>query len=108
MKTNYDDRNYPWRYRTAPAALPILSAFVFLVGMASECGSSAEPAGAPVKAADLYQLTKVWNIHLHFTAEQWQAMEPEQGDGFMGGPGPMRFGGPGGRNGPGGFGPAMF
>ena len=28
---------------------------------------------------DIFQFTNVWTIHLSFTAEQWQAMEPKQG-----------------------------
>ncbi len=31
---------------------------------------------APAKSAELFEQNKVWNIHLTFTAEQWQAMEP--------------------------------
>src|SRR5581483_11333508 len=30
-------------------------------------------AGLPAKPADLFQTTNVWNIHLQFTPEQWQA-----------------------------------
>ena len=56
----------------------------------------------PLKSAELFQAAKVWTVHLRFTAEQWQAMEPAQAEGMPGGP---RFGGPGA---PGGFGPAMF
>lgn len=50
---------------------------------------------APKSADDLFQTSRVWNVDLKFTAEDWAAMEP------TGGPGP---GGPGfaGRPGPGG------
>src|SRR5437867_3869675 len=51
------------------------------------------------KAAELFKVTNVWTVHLKFTPEQWEAMEPK-GGGF--------FGGRGGPRGPGGFGPAMF
>ena len=43
----------------------------------------------------LYKTTSVWTIHLEFTPDQWEAMEPK------GGLNP--FGGPGGPGGPGGF-----
>ncbi|HZR15700.1 MAG TPA: CotH kinase family protein [Verrucomicrobiae bacterium] len=68
-------------------------------------------AGLPAKPADLFQTTNVWNIHLQFTPEQWQAIEPVE-TGEMPGRGGMRFRGPGGPGGgggpegPGGFGPA--
>ena len=51
---------------------------------------------APEKAADLFGETKVWDVHLTFTPEQFAAMEPEGG-------GPGGAGGP-----PRGFGPGMF
>ncbi|PAZ03623.1 MAG: hypothetical protein CAK89_00505 [Opitutia bacterium AMD-G3] len=55
---------------------------------------------ADAKASDVFTATKVWDIHLGFTAEQWKAMEPtqgpraprRQGGGFLQGP-------DGGRNG---------
>src|SRR5262245_17966660 len=58
-------------------------------------------AKAPDKAATLFTLTNIWNIHLTFTPDQWEAMEPEGGGGggFFGGPGGFR--GPGGPGGPG-------
>jgi spore coat protein CotH len=67
--------------------------------------STAETLGQPARPSDLFQLTKVWTIHLRFTPEQWQAMEPVQAEGVMPGPGRVRFGGPGR---PGGFGPAAI
>ncbi|MEW6156977.1 MAG: hypothetical protein AB1813_06055, partial [Verrucomicrobiota bacterium] len=63
------------------------------------------------KAAELFQMTKVWTVHLTFTPEQWEAMEPKGGSGFFGGPGGGGRGGPGGMRGgggPGAFGPGMF
>lgn len=72
------------------------------------------PAAKSFQAADLFQVTNVWNVHLRMTEEQWKAMEPKGGQGgFFGGPGggPMRGpGGPGGFGGPGGpgFGLAML
>jgi hypothetical protein len=67
--------------------------------------AAAELSSPPTKSSELFQPTKVWTIHLRFTAEQWQAMEPAETEGFMPGPGRMRFAGPGG---PGGFGPAAI
>lgn len=72
-----------------------------------------------LKPGELFSLTNVYTAHFHFTADQWDAMEPESGANFFGGPGNA----PGGRNapnrssgpprGPGGgrgpaFGPGMF
>jgi spore coat protein H len=69
---------------------------------------------APGATSDLLDLSKVWSIHLTFSADQWQAMEPKGGP-PAGGPGGMfgmgGRGGPGGRRGPGGpggFSPAMM
>jgi len=61
---------------------------------------AAKGKGAPKKPDALYQLDKVWTVHLTFTPEQWATMEPKGGN---------RFGGPGGgRPGGGGFGPGNF
>ena len=55
-------------------------------------------ASTPANPAELFQLTNICTVHLRFTAEQWEAMEPKQeGRGGFGAPG-----------GPGHFGPAMF
>src|SRR5687767_7917691 len=77
-------------------------------------GVSAEPV--PQNPDALFQPTKVWSIHLTFTPEQWEAMEPKGGGGMFGGPPGSPGGGarggpavrPGGPGGPGGFGPATF
>jgi hypothetical protein len=54
-----------------------------------------------LKPADLYRTTNVWSVHLQFTADQWQQMEPKgEPGGFFGG-GPR-----GGARG--GFGPGML
>ena len=60
-----------------------------LAGIVSNAG-----AEAPRKAADLFQTSKIWNVHLKFSAGQWAAIEPKGGAGL--------FGGPGGPGGPGG------
>jgi len=60
----------------------------------------------------LFTLTNVWKVHLTFTPDQWEAMEPQGGAGPLGGRGgpggPGGRGGPGGQRGPRGFGPATF
>ncbi len=48
----------------------------------------------PRTASDLFQNTKLWTLHLHFTPDQWAAIEPEmrRGDRFGGmPPGPSMF-----------------
>jgi spore coat protein CotH len=70
------------------------------------------------KASELFAFTNVYTAHFHFTAAQWEAMQPEQQEGFFGGPGgpggrglrggPGGPGRPGGPGGPGRFGPGMF
>src|SRR5688572_29367757 len=47
-------------------------------------GSAAQEADRKSRASDLqpkdiFQFTNVWTVHLSFTADQWQAMEPKQG-----------------------------
>lgn len=76
--------------------------------------ATAAVADTAKSAVDLWRVTNIWNVHLRFTPDQWEAMEPAQGAGgpMFGGP-PGRAGGPGGanRSGPGGpppFGPGMF
>lgn len=68
-------------------------------------------AANPGTAADLYKTTHVWTLHLRFTPDQWEAMEPKGGFGPFGmpgrpggpgpGPGPEGPRGPGGPGGPG-------
>lgn len=57
------------------------------------------PSG--LRASDVFGFTNVWAIHLRFTPEQWDAMEPQQGGGPRGGPrrGSFLQGPEGGRNG---------
>jgi len=77
---------------------------LLVVGGALEA-LGANSASLPVKPADLFQTTKVWTMHLQFTAEQSQAMEPAGKD-SMPGPGQFRFRGPPGAGRE--FGPATF
>src|SRR5258706_5222225 len=55
-------RSWPW--------LIILGIFTFPGAMVRAADQ------IPAKSADLFDQDKVWNIHLSFTAEQWQAIEP--------------------------------
>lgn len=90
-----------------------------LVLASSQNGSTLNAAAlqVPKKSAELFNPASIWTVHLKFTNDQWEAMEPAGGGGLFGG-----FGGPRpgagaprgdnlintGRPGPGGFGPAMF
>jgi spore coat protein CotH len=82
---------------------------VLAVGLATgQTLAKSGDAALPTKAAELYQPTKVWTVHLKFTPQEWDAMEPKSGGfGRFGGPGGPR-GGPRGGGGGGGFGPGMF
>lgn len=68
-----------WR----PAAWTLLLVLGVGVGVGSRATSRAEePDGAPGgprTAAELFEPTRVWTVHLQFTPEQWQAMEPRGG-----------------------------
>src|SRR6266568_4489294 len=74
-----------------------------IIILASFLTLAAAPKKEPVPRTpgELFTITNVWTVHLKFTPEQWQAMEPENS-------GPAPFGGPGGPRSPGGFGPALF
>src|SRR5687767_6509260 len=70
-------------------------AAVFAAASASTSQAAEDTAAkkaAPTSPAELFQATAVWDVHLKFTADQWEAMEPRGG------------GGPGGRGGGGFFG----
>jgi len=64
-------------------------------------GKSAKSDNA-LKPGDIFQATKIWDVHLTFTPEQWHAMEPKQGPRGKrqsGGGGVPLLGPEGGRNG---------
>ena len=87
----------------APAAAAVPVAATQDAVPAAAIAAPTEPsaaAAAPQKSSDLFQETKVWDVHLTFTPEQWAAMEPAGGPGAPPGPGRPRGGG--------GFGPGMF
>ena len=55
-----------------------------------------------LKPSDIFRTTNIWNVHLKFTSEQWEAMEPRQGPRAVRPPGARGFslqGPEGGRNG---------
>ena len=103
--------------------------YATLLALSGWVGFAAEPAKLPLpqKPSELFVTTNVWTVHLKFTPDQWEAIEPKGGGNMFGGPrggggpggpgggpGGRGPGGPGGRGpggpggGPGGFGPAMF
>lgn len=99
----------------------ILTAILCVAGVLSLCGGTALAAEMPEKAAELFQETKIWNVHLKLTPQAWKEMEPTGGNfGPFGGPppggpppgreGPPPPGGPGRPGGREGFnfGPSMF
>lgn len=51
--------------------------FIVAIGVAAAL-VHAQPANTPLPKtpADLYVTTRVWTVHLKFTADQWAAMEP--------------------------------
>ena len=60
-------RSWAWRVILCALALPAVPAL----------GAGADHA--PTKSAELFDQNKVWTVHLTFTAEQWQAIEPGRG-----------------------------
>jgi spore coat protein H len=80
----------PGLFATAAVVLFLLSTF--------SAAQQAPKAG--LHSSDVFQLTNVWTIHLQFTPDQWQAMEPKQGQPQFGGRRGSFLQGPeGGRNG---------
>ena len=77
--------------------LRAVACIILSLAMSVSAQEAARPL-LPEKPADLFQPTRVWNIHLTFTPEQWAAMEPKQAErALFGGRneqrrGPMVFG----------------
>jgi spore coat protein H len=93
-------------------ALVLAGVAVVLVAVLVAARSLPQPrwrTATPVTTSDseLFDLARVWTVHLTFTADQWDAMEPSGGVGPFGGPpgGPGATGRPNGPGGFGGFGP---
>src|SRR5688572_3948658 len=60
-----------------PKLLPFAVALVcvFSGGIAAQEAPDASPA--KLRPDDIFKFTHIWTIHLTFTPEQWQAMEPK-------------------------------
>src|SRR5687767_4054831 len=43
------------------------------------------PGTENLRPTNLFQFTKIWSVHLRFTPEQWDAMEPRQAERRFGG-----------------------
>lgn len=98
----------------------VLTLAVLGLAMLARSTAPAARVSDTVPISGLFNVTNVWQIHLTFAPDQWEAMEPKGGVGPFGGRGgpggfgpgrggPGSFGpGGGGSGGPGGFGPAMF
>ncbi len=88
-----------WRRPIAALAGALFIGLLFLgTGALQRISRSAAP-GQLVDAGHIYNLTNIWTIHLKFTPEQWETMEPKGGrDLFGGGPPGGRPGGTGGRS----------
>ncbi len=88
----------------------LLTLAVFGLAILARRTAPAAGVSDTVPISGLFKVTNVWQIHLTFTPDQWDDMEPKGGVGPFGGRGgPGGFGPGGGRpGGPGGFGPAMF
>ena len=108
----------PWHPAGSLPPSVVLLLVLVCAGLALESLVAAPPAHRAIEAGELFNLTNLWTVHLSFTPDQWEAMEPKGGPGPFGGPpGGGPFGGRGGsgagprvppQDGPGGFGPAMF
>ena len=75
-------------------AVPVLCALIAVsVGAAPNPLGAPQPAAvaAPLKPSELFKSTTVWTVHLQFTPQQWEAIEPKAGEGIGRG-----FRGPGG------------
>ena len=77
-----------------------VACIILSLAMSLIAQEAAKPS-LPEKPADLFQTTRVWNIHLTFTPEQWAALEPKQAE-------RSPFGGRNERRGPMVFGPGMI
>ncbi|MEO7319170.1 MAG: CotH kinase family protein, partial [Chthoniobacteraceae bacterium] len=91
----------------ARSRLPVAALVALVLSAPLPSTFSATPETLPTQADELFETTKIWSVHLRFTADESAAMEPKQN-------GPDPFGGsgsPGGSRPPGGpgrFGPSMF
>jgi spore coat protein H len=83
----------------------LLTLSVALLSLFSPRALAQEPRASggtsTLRPSDIFQFTNVWTVHLSFTPEQWEAMEPKQQDRpqFGGRRGSFLQGPEGGRNG---------
>jgi len=52
---------------------------VIFIASAGLCSAEPVPRGSALNDSRLFEATKIWDIHLTFTPEQWTAMEPVEG-----------------------------
>ncbi len=58
----------------------LTSLATIIVGLVPASAQGAgEAAAIGLKPSDVFLTTNIWTVHLAFTPEQWQAMEPKQG-----------------------------
>jgi spore coat protein H len=83
--------------------LVTLALAVFCLNPTSAIAEGTKDAGdqKSQRPGDIFQFTRIWDVHLRFTPEQWEAMEPKQASGRPGGNrrGSFLQGPEGGRNG---------
>lgn len=85
-----------------PKLLGVAAVLLSLIANGSAAQKAAESGRTnSLRPSDIFQFTNVWTIHVRFTPEQWQAMEPKQGGGPQRGGrrGSFLQGPEGGRNG---------
>src|SRR5687768_11703468 len=50
--------------------------WLLLAGAAAQQSDGADESS--LRPSDIFQFTNIWTVHLSFTPEQWEAMEPKQ------------------------------
>src|SRR5205823_4243213 len=75
-----------WVMRMTRFATLLQAACVIGMGGNAIVAVAAEGLEPPLKSEELFQLTNVWNAHLTFTLDQWNAMEPKGSENFFHGP----------------------
>jgi spore coat protein H len=86
-----------WRRPLAVFAGALLMVAFFFGAEALQRVSPSSSSNQPLDSEHIYNLTNVWTIHLKFTSDQWDAMEPKGGGNPFGRG--SRGGAPGGQQG---------
>ena len=74
-----------------PRLLVALLLLGLVLGRASAATTASPRTRLPRSSAELFGLTNIWTVHLRFTAEQWEAMQPVGDDRQpLNGPGGLR------------------